>query len=131
MLLLTGTLQHGDSLITQGVPIIGGVSQRLNVKAPPACIMMLKQAEKTSIRPLDRVDAYLRLMRQMIAPRVLIDTDDTAAMLAETTRFADILTKALPCYELEFTLEKAPLWETVAEIEEELMKGEPVTWRER
>jgi hypothetical protein len=124
MLLVTGEGPDGGRLMTQGVPIIGGVAQRLNVKSPPVCVLILKQAKKTSIRPLDRVEAYLRFMRQVITPRGLIEPDDNKAMLTEITRFSDEMTKAVPFYELEFTLEKEPLWRAVGEIEESLMKGE-------
>ena len=123
MLLVTGGAD-GGSLSIHGIPIIGGVKQRLNIKAPPVCVMMLKQAKKTSVRPLDRVEAYLRFMRQVIAPRHITEPDDINKMLTATTGFADTLTKAIPCYELAFTLEKEPLWQAVAETEASLGKGE-------
>jgi hypothetical protein len=124
MLLVTGAEPDGARLMTQGVPIIGGVAQRLNVKAPPSCVLMLKQAQKTSIRPLDRVEAYRRFLRQVITPLGVIEPDDIKTMLTEVTRFSDEMTKAVPFYELEFTLEKEPLWRAVGEIEESLVKGE-------
>jgi hypothetical protein len=122
MLLVTeGTNRSG--LMIQGIPIIGGVKQRSNIKAPPVCVMMLKQAEKTSVRPLDRVEAYRRFLRQVITQRHLLEHDDIKTMLTKTSEFADILTKAIPCYELAFTLDKEPLWQAVAETEESIRKG--------
>ena len=123
MLLVSGAGINGAGLITQGVPIIGGVEQRLNVKAPLACVLMLKQAKTTSVRPLDRAEAYRRFLRQVIMPRELVRPDDNTAMLTEVARFSDLMTKTVPFYELEFTLEKDPLWKAVDEIEESLMKG--------
>jgi hypothetical protein len=122
MLLVAGRTT-GSGLTIQGIPIIGGVKQRSDIKATPVCVMMLKQAKTTSVRPLDRLEAYLRFLRQIIAPRHLTEPDDIKAMLTETSGFADILTKAIPCYELAFTLDKEPLWQAVAETEESLRKG--------
>jgi hypothetical protein len=129
MLLITGVETDGSRLMAQGLPIIGGVRQRSHVKVPVLCVMTLKQAQRTSIRPLDRVEAYLRIMRQIVAPTDLIENDDTKTMITKVTGFADSLTKAVPCYELEFTLEEEPLWKAVEEIEESLMTGESKVWR--
>jgi len=109
----------------QGVPIIGGVDRRTNATAPLACVLMLKQSERTSLRRLDRLEAYLRFMRQVIAPRAFNGgSDDTKEMLAETTAFSDRVTKAVPFYELEFTPESGPLWEAIAGLEKTLAGGE-------
>jgi hypothetical protein len=124
MLLVTGTGMDGVELMIQGVPVIGGVAQRLNVKAPLECVFMLKQSQKTSIRALDRVEAYRRFLRQVILPRNLIKPDDNTTMLTGIARFSDLMTKAVPFYELEFTLEQEVLWRAVDEIEESLMKGQ-------
>ena len=123
MLLVTGAGPESGRLMTQGVPIVGGVAQRLNTKAPPSCVLMLKQAPKTSIRRLDRVEAYRRFLRQVISPRGIIEPDDTNTMLTEMAGFSDMMTQAVPFYELEFTLEKELLWRAVGEIEESLTKG--------
>jgi len=124
MLLVTGAGIDGAGLMTQGIPVIGEVAQRLNIKAPPACVIMLKQAQKTSIRKLDRVEAYRRFLRQVILTQNLIGPDDNKAIFTEIARFSDLMTKAVPFYELEFTLEKEPLWQAVGKIEESLMKGQ-------
>jgi len=87
MLLVSKGDTDGGRLMVQGIPIIGGVTRRLNVKAPLTCVMLLKQAPRTSIRPLDRVEAYLRIMRQVVAPMDLIEPDDMKAMLTEITGF--------------------------------------------
>jgi hypothetical protein len=124
MLLVTGAGMDGTRLMTQGIPIIGGVAQRMNVKAPPACVLMLKQAPKTSIRTLERAEAYRRFLRQVIMPQNLVTPENNKAILTEIAIFSDVMTKAVPFYELEFTLEKEPLWRAVDEIEESLMKGQ-------
>jgi hypothetical protein len=124
MLLVTESGISNAGLVTQGVPILGGVAQRLNVRAPLACVLMLKQSQRTSIRALDRVEAYRRFLRQVILPRNLVKPDDNTTMLTDIAKFSDLMTKAVPFYELEFTLEKEPLWRAVGEIEESLMKGQ-------
>jgi hypothetical protein len=124
MLLISLSGSDSSLLTVQGVPIVGGVAQRLNVKAPLACVLMLKQAQRTSIRSLTRLEAYLRFMRQVIAPRCFNGRpDDTKTMLSRTAEFSDCVTKTVPFYELQFTLDRETLWREVAEVEESLMKG--------
>ena len=119
MLLLSGTGTSTGEYRAQGIPIIGGVPHHSSETAPPACVMMLKQAPRTAIRPLDRVEAYLRFIRQIIAPRELTRLDDDIkVILSETTRFADEFTKSVPFFELEFALDKEALWQAIEEIEE-------------
>ena len=120
MVLLSGAGIGSRKYLVQGIPIIGGIPQRMNEAALPACVMMLKQSKRTSIRPLDRVEAYLRFIRQIIAPRDLIKPDDTKVMLSEISQFSDDFTKSVPFFELEFTLDKGPLWKAIDEIEQVL-----------
>jgi hypothetical protein len=113
--------------IVRGTPILGEVAHRLNTAAPLRCILMLKQAERTSLRRLHQMEAYLRIMCQVIAPRHFNTAhDDVAAMLLQNTEFSEILTEKVPFYELEFTLDKDVLWNVIAELEESLTKGELV-----
>jgi hypothetical protein len=127
MLLISGSGLDGGTVKVQGVPIVGGVAQRLNVKAPLACVLMLKQAERTTIRRLSRLEAYLRFMRQVIAPRGFdSEHNDNRTMLLQATRFSDWVTKTVPGYELQFTLDREQLWGVVAELEKSLRKGELV-----
>jgi hypothetical protein len=107
----------------QGVPIIGGFSSRLNMASTLGCVLLLKQSKRTAARRLHRTEAYIRFMRQTITPAYVGQTD-RRAIYSLITEFSDEVTKATPFYELEFTLDKEPLWQVVAEVEQSLEKGE-------
>jgi hypothetical protein len=117
MVLVSWPHQGGGVLIAQGVPIIGEVTQRLNEAAPIRCVLLLKQSERTVVRQLDRTEAYLRFVKQVIPPAHFgqIDGRTSLSLIAE---FSDEVTRVNPFYELEFTLDKKHLWEIVAELEQ-------------
>jgi len=121
MLLISRSGQNNGALRVQGVPIIGGVTQRLNVAAPLNCVLFLKQSNRTTARRLNRLEAYLRFMRQIIAP-AYIGQRGRRAIHSLMAEFADEVTKITPAYELEFTLDKETLWEVVTELEISLRK---------
>jgi hypothetical protein len=122
MLLVSRPHQADGSLIAQGVPVIGEVTQRLNEAAPIRCVLLLKQSKRTVVRQLDRMEAYLRFMKQVIPPGHLghMDGRTSLSLIAE---FSDEVTGVNPFYELEFTLDKKHLWEVVAELEQSLTRG--------
>ena len=113
--------QDDDRLRVQGVPIIGGFSQRLNITVPLSCILLLKQSERTAVRRLDRSAAHLRLMRQIVTP-AYIGQRDRRAILSLMAEFSDEVTRTTPVFELEFTLDKELLWGVVEELERALKK---------
>jgi len=117
MLLLSWPHQHHRSLLVHSVPIVGELPLRLNTSAPLADVLLLKQSKRTAVRRLDRMEAYLRFMYQIICPAHFRETDRRAiySLIAE---FADEVTKVTPFYELEFTLDKNLLWEVEAKIAE-------------
>jgi hypothetical protein len=114
--LVSRPIPGNGALWAQGVPIIGGYVQRLNEAAPLACIILLKQSKNTRLRRLSRLEAYVRLIRQVINPYCWGQAD-IRAMLTLITDFSDEVTKAVPCYELEFTLDKEPLWASIEDLE--------------
>jgi hypothetical protein len=78
--------------------------------------MLLKKSKKTLIHRLDRVQAYLRFMHQIITP-VYIGQRDKRAVLSLMAGFSDEVTRTIPIYELEFSLDAESLWRVVGELE--------------
>ena len=117
MVLVSQPDEDSNTLFVQGVPIIGGVTQRLNVKSPLAFIILLKQSRETSFRRLSRLEAYTSFMRQVIAPRNL-EQSNWSSMLLQVSQFSDSITRSVPFYELQFSLDRERLWEVIGELEE-------------
>jgi hypothetical protein len=115
-ILVSRPLDGDGTFWVHGVPIIGGYPQRLNEAAPLACILLLKQSESARVRSVSRLEAYTRFLRQVMNPAYWGQTDIRAiyTLLAD---FSDEVTKAVPCYELEFTLDKDSLWASIEELE--------------
>lgn len=125
-MLLLSVPEPGDKQPeVQGVPIIGGIDRRFNIKAPLSCILMLKQAKTTSLRPLPRVEAFLGFMRQVITGQDFssehISTND---ILSRNADFCERLSRQIPFYELQFALDAKLLWKAIAELEILLAKGD-------
>jgi hypothetical protein len=110
-------------IMVRGIPIIGGTSQKSNIEAPLSCIFSLKQSKRTAVHHLNRVEAYLRFIRQVISPAYFGQTN-RQELLSQIAEFADEVTGIIPFYELEFTLDKDWLWQVVSELENTLDKEE-------
>jgi hypothetical protein len=119
MLLVSRPHQDNGGLNVQGVPIIGGLPQRLRMTAPLSAVLLLKQGKKTSARRLNRTEAYLRFLRQIAAP-AYIGQRSTRAIYSLMADFSDEVTRVAPFYELEFAPDKESLWEAVAGLEKSL-----------
>ena len=121
MVLLSWPHPRNRSLWVHSVPILSGLPFRLNTSAPLACVLLLKQSKKTAVRRLDRMEAYLRFMYQVISPAHFRETDRRAifSLIAE---FTDEVTEVTPFYELEFTPDRNLLWEVEAKLTELRMK---------
>ncbi len=117
MLLLSWPHPRNRSLRVHSVPILGELPFRLNTSAPLDCVLLLKQSKRTAVRRLDRMEAYLRFMYQIISPAHFRETDRRAifSLIAE---FTDEVTKVTPFYELEFTPDRNLLWEVEARLTE-------------
>ena len=108
--------QHStNTLMVEGIPIIGELPKRLNVAAPLRAVILLKQGKFTSLRRLDKMEAYLRFMRQIANP-AFIGQMDKRAVYKLITDFSSEVTGAIPFYELEFTLDRTLLLEVLNEL---------------
>ena len=119
MLLVSRPHQDNGTLQVQGVPIIGELPYRPNTVAPLKCVFLLKQSERTAIRRTDRMEAYLRFMRQIVIP-AYIGQRGRRAIYSLMAEFSDEVTSVTPVCELGFTLDKESLWEVVGELENSL-----------
>lgn len=125
MLLISRQTAAGDGISVQSAPIISRLSPRQNKAGLLRCILLLKQSNRTLARRLDRVDAYIQFMRQIITP-VYIGQTEIKDILPLVTEFSDEVTRTVPVYELEFTLNGESLWQSVGELERELIRRESV-----
>jgi len=116
MLLISRLDADGYGMNVQGTPMIGGFLPRLNIKAPLGGLFLLKKGNKTQLRPLERIDAYLRFLRQIITPSHIGQTNFRSA-LSLMADFANEVTGSMPVYELEFNMERDPLWRVIGEFE--------------
>jgi hypothetical protein len=115
-MLLVSRPDDSSSVTVQSAPLLGKVYSPKRIAAPLRCIFLLKKGSQTTVRDMDRTEAYLRMMRQIITP-AYIGQKDKRAVLSLMTEFSDELTRAVPVYELEFSLNKDLLWRVVGELE--------------
>lgn len=116
MLLISRPDRNGTGVHVQNAPFLGTFSSQRNIKSPLRCILMLKKGSRTTIRCLEKTEAYLRFMRQIITP-AYIGQKDKRAVLALMAGFSAEVTGAVPVYELEFTLNGGALWQAMGELE--------------
>src|SRR3989304_2001150 len=117
MMLLSWSPPPESSPLVHSVPVFGELPFRLNASAPLARVLMLKPSQRTAVRRLDRKEAYLRFMYQIINPAHFRQTDKRA-ILSLIAEFTDEVTRATPFYELEFTRDRNLLWEVETRIAE-------------
>jgi len=118
----------GAKLWAQGTPMIGGHPSSSSQRLPISCVLLLKKSDQAAARRLDRVEAYVKFMRQVLNP-AYIGQRGGRHVYAQIAQFSDEITTAVPFYELEFPID-AKLWNTIAEIEETLGKGaKPNGWK--
>ena len=119
MVLVSRPDGNGGGLAVRGIPIIGGFPQSRNLAVPLSCVLLLKKSKRTAVRPVSRMEAYQRFLLQVISP-AHFGVYDRQALLSLIAEFSDEVTATTPFYELEFTLEREPLWEAVGRLEESL-----------
>jgi hypothetical protein len=124
MLLISRPTPNDNSISVQSVPILGRLPPRRNTTAPLRCILLLKKSKKTLVRCLDRAEGYLRFIRQIIAP-AYIGQRGGRAIYSLMADFSDEVTRAIPVYELECSLDGESLWQAVGELEKELERKKP------
>ncbi len=116
MLLVSRPSQDDKSFAVESGPFLGKFPSKRSLKASLRCIFLLKKGSKTGTRRVDRSEAYLKFMRQIITP-VYIGQKDKRAVLLLMSQFSDEVTRAVPVYELEFKLDGKSLWRTLGELE--------------
>jgi hypothetical protein len=115
-MLLVSRPRNGGEANVESAPFTGRISSYRSMKAPLRCILFLKKGDKTCVSHLDRTEAYLKLMRQIITP-AYIGQRDKKTILSLMSEFSDEITRAVPVYELEFNLDGKELWRMVGELE--------------
>lgn len=110
-----------EGLMVEGIPIIGELPWRLNTVVPLRAVLLLKQSRRTAVRRLEKMEAYLRFMRQIFSPDFLGQID-RKAVFSMTADISKEVAEAIPFYELEFTLDGVSLWQAVADMEASLEK---------
>lgn len=116
MLLMSRPGPNGNGVTIQNAPILGDLLPGRNTAAPLSCIFLLKQNNRTSLRYLDKAEAYLRFIRQIIAPTCIgyLDKRTVYSLMAD---FSAEIVKAVPIYELEFNRDANALWQIANELE--------------
>ena len=117
-MLLVSRPSPDGAVSVQGAPMVSRLSPRSNKSAPLRCILMLKQSSETSIRPVDKVEAYLRFLRQIIVP-AYIGQKDRRAVYSLMADFSSEITRSIPFYELAFSLDADRLWKVIGDLEEQ------------
>lgn len=116
MLLMSRPGLNGNGTSIQNTPILGDFLPGRNAAAPLSAIFMLKQNNRTSLRYIDKSEAYLRFIRQIIAPSCVgyLDKKTVYSIMAD---FAAAVTRAIPIYELEFNRDGDALWQLTDEVQ--------------
>jgi hypothetical protein len=116
MLLMSRPGGNGSGVTIQNAPILGDFLPGRNTAAPLSCIFMLKQNNRTALKELDKAGAYLRFIRQIIAPSCVGNYDKKTAynIMAD---FGSEVIRDIPAYELEFNKDSHALWQITDEIE--------------
>lgn len=116
ILLMSRPGSNGNGVMIQNTPILGDFLPGRNTTAPLKCIFLLKQNGRTAWRYLDKAEAYLRFIRQIIGPSCVGNYDKKTAysIMAD---FSSEVVQAVPVYELEFNQDSNALWRITDEIE--------------
>jgi len=115
MLLVSRPGQDGKGFAVESGPFLGKFPSKRSLKAPLHSIFLLKKGRKTGIHRVDRSEAYLKFMRQIITP-AYIGQKDKRAVLTLMSEFSDEITRSVPVYELEFNLDGRSLWRTLGDL---------------
>ena len=115
MVLISQPGSNGNGISVQNAPIQGELDPGRNFNAPLSCICLLKQNSRMTYKYLDKAEAYLRFIRQIIAPTCVGDYDKRTAysLMAD---FSSEIVKAVPIYELEFNRDGNALWKIADEL---------------
>ena len=116
MVLMSRPGLNGNGVTIQNTPILGDLLPGRNMAARIRCVFILKQNNRTSLRYLDKPEAYLRFIRQIIAPSCIgyLDKRSVYSLMAD---FSAEVIKSVPIYELEFNRDGNALWQMADELE--------------
>jgi len=78
MLLVSRPTTHDRGINVRSVPVLGRFLSRPHITAPLCCILLLKKSSQTQVHPIDKTEAYLRFMRQIITPAYIGQKDRRA-----------------------------------------------------
>jgi ABC-type sugar transport system ATPase subunit len=123
MVLLTRPDRKGSGVNVRSAPMLGTFPPQQNISAPLTCIFLLKQSGVTRARLLDKTEAYVRFLRQIISP-ACIAQKNKKVIYSIMADFSVQVTAGVPVYELEFTLDGDSLWRTVEDVEKYLQNKE-------
>ena len=116
MVLMSYPGSNGNGVYIQNAPILGELLPGRNFSAPLSRIFLLKQNNRTTYNYLDKAEAYLRFIRQIIAPSCVGDYDKRTAY-STMADFSSAIVRSVPVYELEFNLDKNSLWPLIDELD--------------
>jgi hypothetical protein len=122
MMLLSWPDQSDGGLLARVAPVFGELPFGPNEPAPLSRVFLLKQSQRIALRRVDRMEAYLRFLRQIMSPVGFQETD-TRAVISLMDEFASAVAAAVPFFELEFTLDGNLLWEVEARLKEFTVTG--------
>jgi hypothetical protein len=117
MMLLSWPRPEDDILLAQSTPIFGELPFRTDTAAPLSSVFLLKQSQRTALRRLDRMEAYLRFLHQVMSPAGF-KNPDTRTIISIMDSFASAVTRTTPFFELEFTRDRDLLWDVEAGLKE-------------
>jgi len=109
-------------LLAQSAPIFGELPFRANTVAPLSSVFLLKQSQRTVLRRLGRMEAYLRFLHQVVSPAGF-NNHDTRTTISIMDSFANVVTGTTPFFELEFTRDRDLLWDVEARLKELILRG--------
>jgi hypothetical protein len=122
MMLLSWPQPEDHRLLARGAPIFGEIPFGSNTPAPLSGVFLLKQSQRTALRRLAGMEAYLRFLRQIMSPAGFKDPD-TRTIVSIMDSFAGAVTRTTPFFELEFTRDRNLLWDVEAGLKEPMLTG--------
>ena len=103
------------SVSVRNAPIIGEFQPRRSIAAPLRCVFLLKKGDSTRLHSIDKADAYLHFIRQVISPSC-IGQKDKRSVYSLMADFSADITNNVPVYELEFNLDGESLWRIIESV---------------
>jgi hypothetical protein len=127
MLLVSRPDESSNEIVIKSAPMLGQYSPRRNITAPLRCIFLLKKGTNCLAHRLDKTEAYIKFIRQVVSP-ACIGQKDKKSIYSMMADFSVQVTGSIPMYELEFSLDVKSLWKTIADTEKLLGIKEHLEW---